>query len=361
MTNSVKKKVLIIGSYNNNYQRNKVLISIFNSQFDTKEININPKGLKKYFDFLKLIIKHGRKQDYIFLIQPAHKFAFELLFFKLFFSKKKVILDAFTSIYDSFVFDRKLVAKYSIKAIYYYTLDYLLCYIADIIVFDTIEHEKYFADKFKIKKNKHKYILPVSVDLDFYHNIKKSDNLNIFPIDKFNILFYGYYIPLQGIEYIIKAANILAKEKNIRFILIGSGQTRQEINKICKELELNNICFFDRIPFEDLISYIKAADLCLGIFGKTDKAKRVIPNKVLDYMACNKIVISGRSEVMEEFFEDNHDIVYSDMADAEDLAKKILFVYNNHLSLEYIGSNAKSKISKHFSKESLQNKINKYF
>ncbi len=45
----------------------------------------------------------------------------------------------------------------------------------------------------------------------------------------FNVLFWGNYIPLQGIKYIILAAKELEKHSDICFTLIGKGQDYNNI------------------------------------------------------------------------------------------------------------------------------------
>ena len=46
-------------------------------------------------------------------------------------------------------------------------------------------------------------------------------------------------------------------------------------------LEVTNIEFIGWQPAEEIARYAAEAHLLLGIFGRTDKAKRVIPNKVV--------------------------------------------------------------------------------
>ncbi|MBD3311258.1 MAG: glycosyltransferase [Candidatus Magasanikbacteria bacterium] len=352
------KKILIIGSYNKEYPRNKVLINTLKDFFDIEEINNKYEKWTRHVFFLKAVLKHRKEKDFLLLLHPARKFVFSLFLSKIFFSGK-IIVDAFNSVYDSFIYDRKLASKYSIKAFYYFLSDYLMCRLTDIIFFDTREHKDYFINKFKIKDFKKKVVLPVSVDLNLFEDVPDLSDKGIFPKDKFNIFFYGCYIPLQGIEYIVKAAKILEKEKLMNFVLLGAGQTRKEINALCEKLQSKNITFIDRVPYEDLIKYINASDVCLGIFGDTDKAMRVVPNKVLEYGACKKIVVTGRNKAMERYFEDGRDLLYCNMADEHDLSKKILRVYHDYDSYIKMGDNIYKKIKQNFTKESLAEIINK--
>ena len=81
--------------------------------------------------------------------------------------RKPIIWDAFYSLYDSWVFDRKLVSSHSFKAKYYWFLDWLSCKLADKILLDTNAHIDYFVKTFKIPRHKFIRILVGSDDRIF--------------------------------------------------------------------------------------------------------------------------------------------------------------------------------------------------
>ncbi|MEA1962722.1 MAG: hypothetical protein U9M94_00610, partial [Patescibacteria group bacterium] len=80
------KKILVIGSYDKNYPRNKVLLKAFDDLFNIFEINICKGGIKKYFVFLKKAFYGCRDKNYIFLMNElSFRPAFFLFFIKIFF------------------------------------------------------------------------------------------------------------------------------------------------------------------------------------------------------------------------------------------------------------------------------------
>jgi glycosyltransferase involved in cell wall biosynthesis len=354
-----KKKMLITGYYVGNYPRNKNLIASLKEVFLVEEENYRDKGV---FSFLKNIKRKTKGKDYIFLPYTSYKFIFLALSLKLF-SNKAIIYDAFISFYDTFVTDRKRFKTFSISGIITFLLDYLVLKIADILVFDTKEHQEYFVEKYNINKNKKKLLIwPVSLNLkeidSFLSNVDdNNDNNNLFSNDKFNILFYGTYIPLQGIEYIVRAAKILKDQKDISFTILGDGQEKDNIEKIIKEDNIDNIELINSVTYDKLFSYINTADLCLGIFGDTDKAKRVIANKVLECLSAKKIVITGRNNALERYFEGNKDIVYCEPANESDLAEKIQEVYKDYDRYKHLRENGREKIEISFSTKALREKI----
>jgi glycosyltransferase involved in cell wall biosynthesis len=188
---------------------------------------------------------------------------------------------------------------------------------------DTNEHIKYFSELFNTDEKKFIRIF-VGSDDDVLFPKNNCATLN----KKFVIHFHGYFIPLQGIEYIIKAAHLLRKE-DIFFNLIGNGQTYAKAKALSEKLDIKKIEFIDSLPYEKLRDQMSQADICLGIFGNTDKARRVIPNKAYEALAVGRPLITGDSSAIRELFTDRTNVLLSKMANENDLASKIMELKNN--------------------------------
>ena len=100
---------------------------------------------------------------------------------------------------------------------YYFLLDKYSAKLSDICLFDTNEHIKHFSENFALNPSKFRRIFVGADDDIFYpRKVKRKD-------DGFTVFWYGTYIPLHGAEHIVRAAKILEKDKDIRFIMVGCG------------------------------------------------------------------------------------------------------------------------------------------
>lgn len=151
----------------------------------------------------------------------------------------------------------------------------------------------------------------------------------------FVVHFHGLYIPLQGTTYIIEAAKRL-EEHNLRFHLVGDGQTFAQTYELAQRLGVKNVKFVRRFGDQVIASYTAQADLCLGIFGDTDKAKRGIPNKVYQYLAVKKPVVTGDSPAIREVFVDGEHLLLCELANPDSLAERILQCYTDRKLREKI-------------------------
>jgi len=117
--------------------------------------------------------------------------------------------------------------------------------------------------------------------------------------DHLTILFYGQFIPLHGIETIVRAAK-LSRNDSLHWIIIGKGQEENKISSMLKDEPLNNLTWLPWVNYDELIDWIRKSDICLGIFGDTDKASRVIPNKVFQIIMAGKPLITRNSPAIKE-------------------------------------------------------------
>lgn len=348
------KTGLIIGSDLSRHYRKAVFIKALTNKLPLTVVDVENEH--NQWRFFKALWRDGRHSDFVVIMQPAQFFVWMVLLFKFFsFSHAKLIFDTHISIYDTFIGDRQLAGRFSLKAIYYYLLDFLSCFLADALVFDTALHRDYFVKTFFISNKKLKLVIPVCVDVDFVAAQKQAFDLSSSsPKTKFEVLFFGLFIPLQGVPQIIEAAHLLRNESKIHFTLIGAGQTKEAAVAQAGYFNLKNLDFIKRVSYQELFPYIFAADVCLGIFGQTDKAARVIPNKLLESMAAGKITITGTNLEIAAAFVDGKELILCPMGDAAALASKIKQVADQPERYHSIGLAAEQKIRSSRSLESLE-------
>ncbi len=337
-------RVLYFGFYDPDYARNRVLISGLRANgVEVLECHDNSSGLKKFFNLYKKHKAFKNKYDVIVIGFLGHT----VVPFVKIISLKPVVFDAFISLYDSNVFDRKSVKPKSIRAIYYWFLDWLSMKLADLVLFDTQEHINYVSKEFGIRKEKLRRIFVGTDDDIFYPRETLNIDMSKYP---FTVYFHGSFIPLQGVDCIIKAAKLLEKE-DIQFNILGNGQTYSEIRKLVDGLKLKNLNFINRVEYDKLPEHINKSDICLGIFGNTEKAKRVIPNKVYECAAMKKPIITADTPAIRELFNEKDMVLIK--PDPENLVSAIINLKNNPSLRNNISENAYTKVKNFASPEIL--------
>ena len=106
----------------------------------------------------------------------------------------------------------------------------------------------------------------------------------------------GKLIPLHGLETILEAAR---RAPDLSFRIVGSGQREDLLRERPANVEWRAWVEYERLPEE-----LNRAGCALGIFGTTPKARRVIPNKVFQALACGTPVITADTPAARELLRD---------------------------------------------------------
>ena len=122
------------------------------------------------------------------------------------------------------------------------------------------------------------------------------------------------------------------------------------------ELGLKNVEFIGFMSQEWIREKIAQADVCLGIFGDTQKTQRVIPNKVYECLAMRKPVITADTSAIRELFGDD-DMMLVKTADSESLAAAILHLKKNPEQMSKLAFNGYDKFKNNASPRVLGGKL----
>lgn len=335
--------VCFFGMYASDYSRNKILIKgLRQNGIRIVECNVRAHfiyGLR-YLRLLKKFLEAGRKSDIIFVGfpgQPGVPLAWLLA--KIF--RKKLYFDVFYSLYNAYVFDRAYYSKGSWRAKFWYFIDWLSCVLADKVILDTRAHVDYFLKTFPLSAKKF-LVVYVGTDTDILKPMKVAH-------DGFVAGFHGYYIPVQGVSTIIKAASLL-KNSSIRFKLLGHGIDLAKCQSLVEELRIKNVEFLEHVPYNQLPKFICGINVYLGgPFGSSNKADLVIPNKVYEALACGRATIVAGTAAMRELLTDKKDCLMIPRDNPKALAETILRLRDNRELREKIAKSGLELARKRFS------------
>jgi glycosyltransferase involved in cell wall biosynthesis len=161
---------------------------------------------------------------------------------------------------------------------------------------------------------------------------------------------------LHGADIVAGAARLVAAENpSIKFKMIGEGRTLQAARAAAAGAE--NLEFVGRMSLSALARAVEAADLCLGIFGSTEKAQRVVPHKIFQSMAMGKAVVTLRTPAVEEFFARDREIVFCDEPSAGALARIILDLAGDRARRERVARAGFARVRCDFTPEAVARRL----
>jgi len=281
--------------------------------------------LPKYWALLRQYRRQHAQVDVLFVPFPGH-YIMPLAWFMNLFTGKPLVFDAFISLYDTMVCDRKLVHPWSPKAWFLALMDRLSCALATVVLVDTPQHRDFFCAAFGVAPEKI-LVIPVGSRTDVFtpHSLLPTPNPNPNPNPNFTLLFCGNFIPLQGIETILRAVYILQEQgANVHLRIIGKGQQFPAMRQLAQDLRLENTEFLGTKSLQEVAEVLQHVDVALGIFGTSRKASRVIPHKVYDALACGTAVITADTPAARAFLTHGKNALLTPPGDAPALAAAIL-------------------------------------
>ncbi len=239
-------------------------------------------------------ILHARKA-YLYVPYPAPSVLFGLSFFPRFLRPRRIITDAFISLYDTVVVDRKLLSRNNILSRILWRIERRAYLLADVVVTDTAMNSRHLGKLFRLPEEK-LVALPLAIGEQLFAYSPYQ------PLQgRCTVLFIGTFVPLQGTDVIARTVLLLCGQPNIHFRIIGNGQTAEMTAKLLDQVGSSHFEWVRNWQeAEVLAAEIRAADICLGIFGTTDKTQRVWPFKNYLYMASGRALITGDTECARE-------------------------------------------------------------
>jgi glycosyltransferase involved in cell wall biosynthesis len=217
----------------------------------------------------------------------------------------RVVWDQFISLYDTVVEDRRMVSPRHPLAALLFAWEWLACRLVDKVLIDTEAHAQYVRRTFGLAKDRVGSVIVGAEPEAFQPDEDQPPRDDAF----IRVLFYGQFIPLHGIETIVRAAQ-QARDAPIQWTLIGKGQEEDRIRALLDEGWPPRLEWVDWVEYETLCRHIQQADVCLGIFGDTDKASRVIPNKVFQILHAGRPLITRDSPAIRELLSEADPGVY---------------------------------------------------
>lgn len=213
---------------------------------------------------------------------------------------RPLLLDAFLPLHDTIVNDRGLLARGFAERLLW-RLERACLRSADLVIVDTDCQGDYYAREFGLPRERFMTVL-VGAEPQFSPHPPSGDDASDIlgpPGGAPIVLFYGQLIPLHGVETIVAAAQ-LAHGSGARWIIIGRGQLDNLLREITATSPQPAIEWIEWVDYQRLPAVIARATLCLGVFGRSDKAGRVIPNKLFQQLACGKPVLTRDSPAVDE-------------------------------------------------------------
>lgn len=200
---------------------------------------------------------------------------------------------------------------------------------------------------------------------DFYIPLEELNIPEIPDDDTFNIIFAGNIGAAQGLDILPKTAEIIKdkSDKKIRFNIVGDGRFKNEFVNIVNSKGLDDMFnFILKQPATRIPEFMAASDAAFLSLTDSPLFAMTIPAKLQSYMACGIPNIASAAGETAKIIEESNSGLCGSPGNAEELANNIIKLSSKSKEeLEQLGNNARKYYDINFNKNTLLNKMDKYF
>jgi len=188
-------------------------------------------------------------------------------------------------------------------------------------------------------------------DLDLFKEFYKISNteLDNYLNGGLKVGYIGTIGMAHGSEIFIKTAEEL-KDKDVKFIIVGSGAEREKLEMQIKNRKLDNIRIFPLQPKGEIPSIINKLDLFCVHLKRNKLFETVIPSKMFEGMVMKKPVLIGVRGEARTIVEESECGLFFEPENFKDMADKILLYKNNPEKMLLHGMNGYNLVIKNFNR-----------
>lgn len=213
-----------------------------------------------------------------------------------------------------------------------YFLDILAFKLADIIAVAT---PTLGLDAIKYAGYKKIFLLPNYVDTELF----KPQNTE--KVNKLLIMVCRLH-PQKNIPMVLEVMRYLP-EFNLQ--IIGDGPLKDELIKLKKDNNINNVQFIGTVPFESLPSYLNKAEAF--VFPTLIEGH---PKTLIEAMACGLPCICSNVEGIKEMIINGETGILCDL-DVQSIKNAIINLFDDRAKMKCIGENAVKYVQRNYSKD----------
>lgn len=284
--------------------------------------------------------KNKNKPIIVYVVNSPLTLSFFCFIFSKLYSVRQTILEFHDLEPEMAMHIKKLKKGNIILTVEFYLEKFLCKAYSKIIVTNAVQRD-ILQKRTGIPQDK-LFILPNSIFKEEYkHSIKDAYS---FPTIKKNDFVVGYISTLvfdytfSGLVDILKKMIMhFSDDSNLKFLIVGEGKGLDFIREIIRKYKLeNNILLSGKT--NNVAAFLHRMDICLIPWKENPFTLSILPTKLFEYMAAEKLVIAPDFGTFPDVIKNNKNGILYESED--DLSNKILSIQKEERKRKNLAKNA---------------------
>lgn len=203
---------------------------------------------------------------------------------------------------------------------------------ADLVVADTAANARWLSEHLAVPAERI-VVVPVGADPRVFAPAPA-------PSGAPTALFVGKLAPLHGVDVVLDA---FRRPGAPRLRVIGDGQLGPWLRDELRRDPPPGVEHVPWVPFERLGDEVRAASICLGVLGRSERVGRVVPNKVWQAMSVGRAIVTADGPGPREVLTDGRDALLVPRGDPDALFDAVVRLAADPALRERLGAAARER------------------
>lgn len=169
--------------------------------------------------------------------------------------------------------------------------------------------------------------------------------------DDLVVVYAGIHGIAQGLETVLHAAAVLRDRAQIRFVMVGEGPVKPELQALRADLGLDRVLMLPEQPRSTMPAVLSAADVALVPLRKVELFEHAVPSKMFDAWACGCPVLLSIDGEARRVLEAANGGLFVPPEDPKALAEAIDHLFQLPDHGHALGANGRRFTEIHYSRQ----------
>jgi glycosyltransferase involved in cell wall biosynthesis len=170
---------------------------------------------------------------------------------------------------------------------------------------------------------------------------------------KFIVAYTGLHGLAQGLDTLLRSAELLKEHADIQFCFFGEGPEKPNLQSIAAERGLGNVRFYLPLPAAEMAELLASVDVSIVPLKRNYLFKGALPSKLFEALGAGVPVLVALDGEAKELIEKSRGGLLVAPENPEDMAQKILQLYQDAELCRQLGENGREYVRAHYSREEI--------
>lgn len=169
--------------------------------------------------------------------------------------------------------------------------------------------------------------------------------------EKFYVTYNGNIGLTQNMDMLLEAAEDLADNDDIQFVLVGNGAYLDKVKEIIAARNLKNIHLLPFQPYEDIAQVFSLGDVSI-VISKAGVGANSVPSKTWSIMSASRPVLASFDEnELKTIIESTNSGIFTKAGDKDAFVASIKKLYGDRELCEKMGENGRRFVLRNLGKD----------